>query len=236
MNLRKASGRMFKSVDFCGTYFQGCDHGCVYCWGNCLPWPISHEPKLLQKNEYEILKVRDAIIFLNSAHDSFANCIPNELIYAMLRWISRQDPSNKFLLQTKNPTRMSQFLNQLLKIKDRIRLGTTLETTEDTSKYSNAPHPQERAFVLSTLKQSFGFETFLSLEPLMDFNLEIMIRWIREIKPICIEVGLDNYEWKHGTKLPKPSKQKYVELKKAIIDLGILLKEKDSIIKWLEEN
>lgn len=223
---------MFRSVSHTATYFQGCDHGCVYCWAKLMG--ISHVPKLKQTDEFEVLKVRDAVIFLNSAHDSFAECIPATWINQMLRWIGRQHPSNKFLLQSKNTRRMAGFLDELLKVKDRVRLGTTLESTGSMRAYSLAIHPSHRAYYLAHFREKYGFETFLSLEPLMNFNSDAMELWIRAVDPVMIEIGLDNYEHKHKVHLRKPTKRKYMKLRTKLIKMGYNFIEKDSIKKWLE--
>ncbi len=233
MRLNKSKNRMFKSVSHTGTYFQGCDHGCLYCWAKIIG--VSHEPKLKQMDEFEELKVRDAIIFLNSAHDSFAECIPVEWINQMLRWIGRQHYSNKFLLQSKNTRRMAGFLDELLKIKDRIRLGTTVETTGSMEAYSTAPHPGHRAYYLAHYREKYGFETFLSLEPLMNFNSDAMELWIRAVNPVMIEIGLDNYKHKHKLNLRKPTKKKYRKLRTKLNNMGYHFIEKDSIKRWLNE-
>ena len=210
MKLRESKGRMFKSVSHTTTYFMGCSHACVYCWAKFVFGKgISHVPKLIQRDEFEVLDVENAVIFLNSAHDSLAECIPFEWVNAMLRWIGRQHPSNKFLIQTKNPIRLMGFLNLLLKVRDRVILGTTIETNHDMSAYSKAIHPQHRAWSLAQLREKYGFETFLSLEPLLDFHPDTLLTWIRAVNPVCIEIGLDGYKHKHKIKLGKPSKRKY---------------------------
>ena len=230
MKLREAKGRMFKSVTHTGTFFRGCDHGCIYCWAEQV-LHIDHEPHLVVYDENQILKVRDAVIFLNSAHDSFADCIPSEWICMMLRWIGRQHPSNKFLLQTKNTARLPKFLKNLLEVKDRVRLGTTLETTFPIDHVSKAIIPQHRAFYLAKMRE-YGFETFLSLEPLFNFKVKDMLYWIRAVNPVMIEIGFDNYERLHGHKFEKPSHKLYEEFVAELRRMGFNYIEKDSVKKW----
>lgn len=238
MKLNPSQGRMFRSVDYTGTYYQGCDHFCVYCWTLFMPYgPISHEPKLVQKDEFELLKERDAVVFLQSAHDSFANCIPDEWIRSMLRWIGRQDPSLTFYLQSKNIGRAVIFYDLLADIKDRVILGTTLETNFRiiTDEISKAPPPVNRYAALLTFSQA-GFRTRLSLEPLFKFNFERMRKWILKLRPELVEVGLDNYAKRHGVDMPQPDLWTYERLKRALVNAGIQVNEKDSIVKWREKN
>lgn len=233
MQLRKSKGNMFKSVTHTATFYRGCDHECVYCWARMMG--LSHEPKLIQTDEHEILKVQNAVIFLNSAYDSFAKCIPSEWIISMLRWIRRQHPSNKFLLQTKNPQRMFGFLKPLLEVKDRVRLGTTVETNRDTSGISKASSPRARAWALATLREKYGFETFLSFEPLMNFNLERMLVIVRAVAPFCIEIGFDNWEHKHKVHLKRPKRKKYLRFRDELDRMGYPYLEKPGLVKWLNK-
>ena len=59
------------------------------------------------------------------------------------------------------------------------------------------------------MKQA-GFKTFLSFEPLADFDLGELLPWIKAIAPEAIEIGLENY-----TKFTdKPSEEKIVKMLK----------------------
>ncbi len=49
---------------------------------------------------------------------------------------------------------------------------------------------------------------FISIEPIMDFDLEIFAKWIEEIAPIQVSVGYDNW----NNRLPEPSLSKTLQL------------------------
>jgi hypothetical protein len=49
---------------------------------------------------------------------------------------------------------------------------------------------------------------YLSVEPIMDFDLEIFTDWIEKIAPIHVAVGYDNY----NNHLPEPSLTKTLQL------------------------
>jgi hypothetical protein len=49
---------------------------------------------------------------------------------------------------------------------------------------------------------------FLSIEPIMDFDLEIFVSWIENMSPIHVAVGYDNYH----NNLPEPSLSKTSQL------------------------
>jgi len=130
-------------------------------------------------------------IFVGSMGDTFCKEMQDSWILQLLTFIENCEADNKFLLQTKNPERFLDLYPQLEKIKDKVILGTTLETTGDTP-WSTAPRTNQRAVALMQMKLK-GFKTFLSLEPLSDFDLERMCGWIMDITPEAVEVGLENY-------------------------------------------
>jgi len=142
-------------------------------------------------------------IFVGSMGDLFCLGMHDEWIQKIIDFIKKDASNNIFLLQTKNPHRFGDFRIQLEEIKHKIVLGTTLETTEETP-WSKARPTSGRSIQLGWLKEYHGFKTFLSLEPLADFNLERMMVWIEAIEPEAVEIGLENYtsfttkppEWK----------------------------------------
>lgn len=236
MKLNRSKGRMFRSVDYTCTYYQGCDHNCLYCWTQFIPGgPISHEPKLIQTDEHELLDAREAVIFLNSAHDSFAECIPAEWIRAMLRWIGRQHESLEFYLQSKNPMRALDFLHQLRRVKHKAILSTTIETDRQDiiNAISDAPSIFSRTQAMLRLGVE-GFRLRLSLEPLYAFNYEALSDIVLRIKPELVEVGLDNYHRRHRVPIPQPSRTMYEALYDTMVEAGIKVNEKKSIKKWRE--
>jgi len=141
-------------------------------------------------------------IFEGSMSDVFCNGVPDEWILKLLGFIKECKADNKFLLQTKNPNRFPFFIYELEEIKDKIIVGTTLETTWSTP-WSDAPPPDSRADHLIYMKKR-GFKTFLSLEPIADLHLITMKRWINMIQPEAIEIGKENYS--HYTEPPSDRK------------------------------
>jgi len=110
-------------------------------------------------------------------------------------------PDVKFLLQSKSPRCFSDWN---LSLPHNIYLGTTLET-DKPHRFSKAPHPEIRA---SWLASYLHPHKFLSLEPLMDFNLNYFLYLVKTIQPEIIEVGYDNY----GNKLIEPRLDKTLAL------------------------
>jgi hypothetical protein len=131
-------------------------------------------------------------IFVGSMGDVFCEGVPDEWIYKLINYIKNCTANNKFLLQTKNPKRLTGLKEALLEIKDKVILGTTIETTEETP-WSSAPSTFGRQLNLSYLKHYYGFNTFLSLEPISDFDLDLMKKYVEFIQPEAIEIGKENY-------------------------------------------
>lgn len=237
MNLRKAKGKMYKKVTHTGTFYQGCNHGCCYCWADRIP-TVSHSPRYIGSDSK--LRVRHAYVFVNSAHDTFADCIPDEWIGKMFTWISQQHPSISFLIQTKNTGRMVDYFRYLntkynwimTGLRKKLVLATTMETNrtytenlEGEKMYAGeVPSINERSkhmFELGTM----GLKRMISVEPVMDFDLTLFANILLSINPIYIEIGPDNY----NCALPEPS---YVDVKTLIAilrDEGVEVIEKDGL-------
>ncbi len=233
MQLRKSKGRMFKSVDWTGTYYQGCNHGCKVCWTLFMPVPISHAPRLMQKDEYQIIQGKEGVVFLNSAHDTFAACIPDNWISTMLRWIGRQPDGLVFYLLSQNIWRAQQFMPQLKEVQDKIILGTTIQTDIEKiiKSFSNAPPVATRYQAMLRFRTQ-GFRLRLSLEPLYQNNYRRLRDMVFDINPELVEVGLDNYAHRHKIDIPQPDRCDYKNLYKDVTEYGIKVFEKDSIVKW----
>ena len=233
MRLNPSRGRMFPNVNWTGTYYQGCDHDCVYCWAKWMK--VSHKPKLIQTDPTELLKVRDCVVFLNSAHDGYSNCIPGEWIKQKIQWMNIQDPSIIFYEQSKNTPRMRHYVEtrQLETLKHRIILGTTIETDDATlaQSLSKAPIPYIRAVDMVAIRD-LGYTTRLGLEPLYRFNPTVLANWIKTMRPSEVMAGLDNYAHRHKHIIPQPRIEDYRALRGSILDQGITLVEKQSIQKW----
>lgn len=234
---------MFKSVTHTGSYIYGCNHMCGYpCYARILTEMRGRDftPRLVQTDKSQILKVRDAVIFLNSMGDICCPGILDEWIIDMLQWIAIQDSSNTFLIQTKNIKRLGHkpLFQYLHPIKDQIRLGTTIESTDRRHNYSQTPSYMIRAGYLANFKR-YGFETFLSGEPLLTkLDPNEYYGWVKAIDPIVTEFGLLNYREHSKLQLFKnpertdPHPRDYETLRNLMIEGGHEFIEKDNLVKW----
>jgi DNA repair photolyase len=71
----------------------------------------------------------------------------------------------------------------------------------------NAPRPFLRARHLADMKER-GFRTMVTIEPIMKFNLEILVILLQEIEPEQVNIGADS----GNNHLPEPPKEKIIEL------------------------
>lgn len=187
------TSKMFKSITRTWNPFVGCSFECYNggCWArklaleklNHLPrYSDGFKPKFIE----EELKKRfspDEFVFVSSMGDiSFAT---TSEVLLILNRIS-QFPLTNFLIQSKNPRKYWAW-NVTFPLN--VYLATTIETNRDYH-ITKAPIPFERFSYLQNYPHT---PKFLSIEPIQDFDLEILVNWMKEINPEIIEVGADNY-------------------------------------------
>jgi len=220
--------RMFRSVTRTWNPQVGCLYGCVYCWARDLA-ETKLKGSTRYRNGFRPLFINNELrkrfkpgefVFVTDMGDLFGPWVKYESIQAVLSCIARW-PETTFLLQTKNPARFLEFRHIL---PGNVYLGTTIETNDyfykltvpegvaasvgeliamvgrKENKITSAPVPFSRyeAMIDPGLRQ---FRKFISIEPIMDFDLETMLNWMNKIAPSIIEVGADNY----GHNLREPS-------------------------------
>lgn len=181
----------------------GCLHECSYCWAKRLvstrlrdseKYKDGFAPKLAEKELGK--KFHNQFVFVSDMGDLFGDWVPSEWIIRVLDAI-RKSPSSMFLFLTKNPKKYGEFVTIFPK---NIVLGVTLESNREYQ-VTKAPSAMERYKSMKNL--NFDYK-LVCIEPIMDFDLEIFLQWIRDIKPSMVYVGYDNY----SNKLSEPSKIK----------------------------
>ena len=125
------------------------------------------------------------IIFVGSSCDMFANDIPNEWIEKTLDHIYKASSRNGFLLQSKNPEKMFKFRNEFW---DFIRVCTTIETNRIYNEMKYSPSPDARAFGIA----KFKFNRYVTIEPIIDFDLNELIQLIKIANPVQVNIGADS--------------------------------------------
>jgi len=187
-----------------------CPFGCSYCWVSEL---LKRYPYLRQKYSGELRLFPTELVKRFSTGGYIFACdmldllaAPREIVHTVVSVIAG-NPQCKFLLESKNP---KAFLDLGIDWSSNITLGTTIESNRNYSKLSKAPSQYERLYWMTHVaKARQGRNSlFLSIEPVLDFDLEdfaLMLYWI---KPWAVAVGYDNY--KHH--LPEPPLAKTMQL------------------------
>uniref|UniRef100_A0A7C4KH50 DUF5131 family protein n=1 Tax=Anaerolinea thermolimosa TaxID=229919 RepID=A0A7C4KH50_9CHLR len=208
--------------------FVGCKFDCVYCkdsYKKLLQWNgrilgcrkcMKYEPHIHPERLKRMPS--DRVIFVVSNGDisfcspSFANRIVN-----FMREDRKKD--RVFLMQSKNP---ACFANLLHRLPENTVLMTTIETNRDSgySTVSKAPLPSQR------------FQDFLQLawprkamvmEPILEFDLDIIKEWAMALKPEVIFIGLESHR---KCTLPEPSNSAVEELHRELRGLGFETRDK----------
>lgn len=216
--------RMFRSVEKTWNPVVGCSHNCIYCWARRQAKRQKHRCQFCYKFiphlhlERKVPKAN--LIFVCSMGDLFCDVIHNEWIEQVIG-IVRQHKDRDFLFCTKNPKRYLEF-----DFPRNCLLGTTIETNKDelVEKVSQAPLPSERYKAMLDLDGSY--RKFLSVEPIMEFDFDVFLGWIKDINPNLCEIGYDNY----GFNLIEPEVNKTLKLIEEKRKLGI-----DTRIKELKK-
>ncbi len=207
MPLRESKGNMYSFVTHTWGPIKGlCEHSCEYCYMK----QFKQNPVRLDEKELKTNLGSGNFIFVGSGTDMFANNVPEEWIRKVFLhcggfW------KNKYLFQSKNTRRFNDY-NILHNFPADTVLGTTIETDDCglLKKISNTPGPFSRAKHLSMF---LDHERMVTIEPVLQFNLENLIQIIRVAEPAWVNIGADS---KHHN-LPEPSWEKVQAL---IAELG----------------
>lgn len=195
MGLNKQKGNMYPFVTHTWNPIRGkCPHDCVYCYMKGFP---AGEYRLVS-TELKTDLGQGNFIFVGSSTDGWVYPLARtEWILVILNHCRRY-PLNRYLFQSKAPQRFS---DELLEFPPDTVLGTTIETNRlyDYT-ISKAPPVGHRVAWMKELK----LPKMVSIEPIMDFDPEILVDWIKQIAPEFVSVGADS----KGHNLPEPSPPK----------------------------
>ncbi len=190
----------------------GCLHNCRYCWARRLAetrlthmekYKDGFKPKI---TEYELKKkFQKQYVFVSDMGDLFGDWVSKDWILKVLKAI-KNSPSSYFLFLTKNPKRYIEFIDVF---PENLFLGATIETNRDY-KVSQAPPVYKRYKAMVNLPYH---RKLISIEPIMDFDPEIFVGWLKQISPAMVHVGYANY----NHHMPEPSLDKTTALIKEIM-------------------
>jgi DNA repair photolyase len=223
---KKKNGKMFNIVTATWNPISGCLYNCEYCWArelaltklkNSHRYSNGFKPSLNEK-EFRVKFGKGDLIFVSDMGDMFGDFIPDSWIKQVLDHI-RQFPEADFLFMTKNPDR---YLKLQPYIPENTILGTTIETTNDelvqTSNITRAPLPTERYEAMNALDWK---RKMVSIEPILDFELNTFSKWIETINPFIVYVGYDNYYHK----LREPTLRKTNELIDRLKETSLVIRK-----------
>ena len=205
--LKKSTGNMYEFVTHTWNPIVGkCYHNCKYCYVKKYGNEVSEEMRL--KKEYlEDDFGSGNFIFVGSGIDLFAENIDDGWIRRVLDKCDRDNhdlfgTKNKFLFQSKNPKRILQYIEHPV-FKDSA-VCTTIETNRYyPSIMNNSPVVNERALAMNEIA-SKGIETYLTIEPIMAFDIDELVRLIRLCKPVQVNIGANTNS---SVPVPEPTSE-----------------------------
>jgi len=228
MGMKKSVGNMYPWVDFTHVHLGGeCPHGCIYCYVDNPRFgrPEKYQgPLRLLEYEFDVNYGKGNTIFVENCNDMFAFAVNGEFITRILEHCN-QYPKNIYVFQTKNPKRYNSFLNQ---IPQGSILGTTIETNRDIPYIGNAPMPLRRYEAMRDLQ----FRKFVTIEPILDFDISVFAKWIKEINPEFLNIGADS----KGHDLEEPRMSKIISFVNILKANGIEVREKHNLGRLKRKN
>ena len=154
-------------------------------------------------------------IFIGSNTDVFAAEMPSAWINKVLDFCvdvtsnQKDDEKTRFLLQTKNPARVLEFINHPLLKNGQAVVCTTLETNRHYPDImNNAPLIKDRAKAMAAIAD-YGVKTYVTIEPIMDFDSDEFIGLLKMCKPEQVNIGAES---QHFVQIPQPSEDKLTSL------------------------
>jgi DNA repair photolyase len=209
--------------------FVGCCFDCLYCKTsfqrqakrqkqNCMTCyryePHEHPERL----GVSLPKTRNGEFIFTCANSDISFC-PTEFLKRIVERIDRE-MDKTFLIQSKNPKTFDR-----VAFSPNVILGITIETNRDalyqSTGMSKAPPPSQRFADFLMIKHA---RKMVTVEPVLQFDLEVMVDWIKQLRPIKVWLGYDSKK----NNLPEPELSKVMALKHEIeqLGLGIEVKEK----------
>ena len=227
MPLNKSTGNMYDFITHTWNTIKGeCPHGCSYCymkrWGK--------QPSLhFDEKELKTDLGKGNFIFVGSSCDMFAESIPENWVNQTITKIEYDDPyndKNKYLFQTKNPHRFFDcFYARYSEDMGRYASYYFCTTLETNRHYKNimdsAPPVNERV----CWTREIPFDKYITVEPIMDFDLPEFIKMIKSCDPVQVNIGADSSPKRN--KLPEPPREKILALIEELEKFTVVVQKKN---------
>lgn len=191
--MTKQSGNMYPWVTNMHSHLRGqCPHECDYCYTQHMRCARFYQGELkLNEKELEVNYGEGKTIFIEHMNDLFADGIiyVDDILNHCLEY-----PNNKYVFQTKNPFNAFEYLDNDDWSHMDFMVGTTIETTDANllKLHSKAPPPIDRMVWITAIGLKLGVKTFITLEPIMEFDLKTMMDWLVEARPDFVNIGADS--------------------------------------------
>jgi hypothetical protein len=171
-------------------------------------------------------------IFVGSSGDMFAENVKSEWIEKVLYHCCAYS-ENTYLFQSKNPKRFKDFH---FPAEDNTILATTLETNRVIFNIK-CPHIFKRFEFMYMLKlhdlkleQKIKLKRMITIEPIMDFDINPFLEILEKIHPFQINIGADSGH----NNLPEPPKEKLIEFIDELKKTDIKIHLKDNLQRLLK--
>jgi hypothetical protein len=209
VNRNKGNGNMYPGYDTWNPLIGECPHKCSYCSTNKFFYPFlkkrySGPPRLDKKALIDNLGTGNKI-FVCAQHDLFAEKIDPKWAIDIIEHCAIF--KNTYLFQTKNPKGFDGLGVWFIDIEDYI-ICTTIESNRWYPEImGNTPNPNQRAKDFSKIPSDY-VKKQITIEPIMDFDLEPLINLIRKCNPYQVNIGADS----GNNHLPEPPAYKIHDL------------------------
>ena len=195
--LKLKKGYMYEFVTHTWNPIKGkCSHGCTYCYMKKMCSRLN-TPRL-DAAELTCYLECSNFIFVGSSIDMWAEDIPSHWIKMVLDYCDRS--ANKYLFQSKNPSRILDFITH--PVFHHSVICTTIETNRFYPEIMrNSPKIEERVRAMEKIA-NLGINTYVTTEPLMQFDLDKMVEYIKRCKPLQVNIGRNT---NRKVQLPEPT-------------------------------
>ena len=123
---------------------------------------------------------------------------------------------NTYLFQSKNVYNMLKYLPSSMN----AIVCTTVETNRwYPSVMRFSPTPQARIVSITNTV----FPIYITIEPILDFNLDVFVRLLRSCHPTQVNIGADS----GGNELPEPSSEKIIALIEMLQEFTVISRKRN---------
>jgi len=209
--MNKQTGNMYDFISHTSNPIKGlCPHECSYCYMHGIYTRYKNLDSRMRLDEKELCASygREKFIFIGSSTDMYANEVPTEWILRVYDHCLKYG-ENRYLFQSKNPQRFLEpaFMNHpLMQRRDSVFFASTIETNREDPVVSRAQSMGERTKAM-TMMRKLGFGVMITIEPVMDFDLEELLSMMKLIQPFQVNIGCNTSRSVH---LPEPSRAKLI--------------------------